>query len=227
MSQSGCVRWVLNVCRVCCRWALQVTLPLNSSLVMIENSLSSWWTWAVKKWLGRSQMSANFGNLNTIWCLLYSLYLYGSWARVLPGLPRESKGVLSAGQIVAELTWMYLSFRVRTAELFLISNSFQASCFPHLWWRKAAQSEFGWCRSLLPRTDVLEEQQWPVLTPFPDGRSTGEMVQTGILLFSILGEIPLLLLLHFASDQSKLPGDWFRNLWNILLQSYLKWHNWS
>lgn len=69
-------------------------------------------------------MSANFGNENTILCLLYSLYLYGSRARVLTGLPRDSKSMLSAGQVDAELTWMYLSFRVRTVELFSISNSF-------------------------------------------------------------------------------------------------------
>lgn len=69
-------------------------------------------------------MSANFGNENTILCLLYSLYLCGSQGRVLTGLPRESKGMLSAGQVDAELTWMCLSFRVKTVELFCISNSF-------------------------------------------------------------------------------------------------------
>lgn len=34
------------------------------------------------------------------------------------------KGMLSAGQVNAELTCMYLTFRVRTVELFHISNSF-------------------------------------------------------------------------------------------------------
>lgn len=63
--------------------------------------------------------------------------------------------------------------------------------------------------------------------PFLDGRSRGEVVQTGILLLSILREISLLLLLSFASDKSKLLGDWFRDLWNIFLQSNFKWHNWS
>lgn len=142
----------------------------------------------MKTWLGRSQMSANFGNLNSIWCLLYSLYLYGSWARVLPGLPRENKGVLSAGQVNAELTWMYLSFRVRTMELFLISSSFQPSCFPHLSWRKIAQSEFGWCRSLLPRTDVSGEQQWPVLCHFWMADQEGRWYKQGFCFFPYLGK---------------------------------------
>lgn len=128
MSQSGCVGWVLNVCtwvcRVCCRWALQFTVPQNPSLVMTENLLCSCWTWAVKTWLDRSQMSANLGSLNTILCLLYflDLDLYVSWSRVLPGLLRESNGVLSAGQVNAELTWVCLSFRVRTSYFQFLST---------------------------------------------------------------------------------------------------------
>uniref|UniRef100_A0A8C0U888 Thymidine kinase 2 n=1 Tax=Cyanistes caeruleus TaxID=156563 RepID=A0A8C0U888_CYACU len=76
--------------------------------------------------------------------------------------------------------------RVRTVELFLISNSFQPSCFPHLPWRKAVQSEFGWCRSLLPRTDVSEEQQWPVLPCFwmADQEGSGRMPEVDYAVLS-------------------------------------------